>query len=567
MIKILLIEDNEADARLTKDMLAEQRDRFDLVHVDRLSEALRRLRREPFHLVLLDLRLSDSHGLDTLRQVQAKSPSLPILVLSGLNDEGIALRAVQNGAQDYLVKGQANGDLLARAIRYAVERKRAEERLIYLAQYDHLTGVANRTLLRDRLLLALARSKRKDQPVGLMFLDLDRFKAINDTLGHDIGDQLLKAVADRLKSCVRQMDTVARMGGDEFGILLEAIPSERGLTTLAQRILDTIAQPFVLEGHQVFVTVSIGITVYPTDDEDSNNLLKHADTAMYRAKQHGGNTYQFFTPEMQAAVRERLAMEQALRKGLAKKEFVLHYQPFFDLATRTVTGIEAIVRWLSPASGLTMPAHFIPIAEETGLIIPLGAWVLRTACAQTKKWQEAGFPSLRIAVNISDRQFRQRNIASSLSQILHDTGLDPHSLELEFPESVFMLNTDATTTTLKELKELGVRLSIDDFGAGFSSLSHLKQFPLDTLKIDQSFVRDIPSDPDVAAFVAAIIAMARSLKLTVIGEGVETNAQAAFLAEKGCHVIQGYLCSEPVPPEDLPRLLREGGDCTRRNGT
>jgi diguanylate cyclase (GGDEF)-like protein len=567
MIKILLVEDNEVDARLTKDMLVEQRDRFDLVHVDRLSEALRRLRREPFHLVLLDLSLSDSHGLDTLRQIQAKSPSLPILVLSGLNDEGIALKAVQNGAQDYLVKGQANGDLLARAIRYAVERKRAEERLIYLAQYDHLTGVANRTLLRDRLLLALARSKRKDQPVGLMFLDLDRFKAINDTLGHDIGDQLLKAVAERLKSCVRQMDTIARMGGDEFGILLEAIPSERGLTTLAQRILDTIAQPFVLEGHQVFATVSIGITVYPTDDEDSNNLLKHADTAMYRAKQHGGNTYQFFTPEMQAAVRERLAMEQALRKGLAKREFVLHYQPFFDLATRTVTGIEAIVRWLSPASGLTMPAHFIPIAEETGLMIPLGAWVLRTACAQAKKWQEAGFPSLRIAVNISDRQFRQRNIASSLSQILHDTGLDPHSLELEFPESVFMLNTDATTTTLKELKELGVRLSIDDFGAGFSSLNHLRQFPLDTLKIDQSFVRDIPSDPDAAAFVAAIIAMGRSLKLTVIGEGVETNEQAAFLAEKGCHVIQGYLCSEPVPPEDLPRLLREGGDSMRRNGT
>jgi len=567
MIKILLVEDNEADARLTKDMLAEQRDRFDVVHVDHLSEALRRLRREPFHLVLLDLSLSDSHGLDTLRQVQAKSPSLPILVLSGLNDEGIALQAVQNGAQDYLVKGQANGDLLARAIRYAVERKRAEERLIFLAQYDHLTGVANRTLLRDRLLLALARSKRKDQPVGLMFLDLDRFKAINDTLGHDIGDHLLKAVAERLKSCVRQMDTVARMGGDEFGILLEAIPSERGLTTLAQRILDTIAQPFVLEGHQVFATVSIGITVYPTDDEDSNNLLKHADTAMYRAKQHGGNTYQFFTPEMQAAVRQRLAMEQALRKGLAKREFVLHYQPFFDLATRTVTGVEAIVRWLSPASGLTMPAHFIPIAEETGLMIPLGAWVLRSACAQAKKWQEAGFPSLRIAVNISDRQFRQRNIASSLSQILHDTGLDPHSLELEFPEGVFMLNTDATTTTLKELKELGVRLSIDDFGAGFSSLSHLKQFPLDTLKIDQSFVRDIPSDPDAAAFVAAIIAMARSLKLTVIGEGVETNAQAAFLAEKGCHVIQGYLCSEPVPPEDLPRLLREAGDSTRRNGT
>ncbi|TLY16240.1 MAG: EAL domain-containing protein, partial [Nitrospirae bacterium] len=498
-----------------------------------------------FHLVLLDLSLSDSQGLETLRQVQAKSPSLPILVLSGLNDEGIALKAVQYGAQDYLVKGQANGDLLARAIRYAVERKRAEERLIYLAQYDHLTGVANRTLLRDRLLLALARSKRKDQPVGLMFLDLDRFKAINDTLGHDIGDQLLKAVAERLKSCVRQMDTVARMGGDEFGILLEAIPSERGLTTLAQRILDTIAQPFVLEGHQVFVTASIGITVYPTDDEDSNNLLKHADTAMYRAKQHGGNTYQFFTPEMQAAVRERLAMEQALRKGLAKKEFVLHYQPFFDLATRTVAGIEAIVRWLSPASGLTMPAHFIPIAEETGLIIPLGAWVLRTACTQAKKWQEAGFPLLRIAVNISDRQFRQRNIASSLSQILHDTGLDPHSLELEFPESVFMVNIDAATTTLKELKKLGVRLSIDDFGVGFSSFSHLKQFPLDTLKIDQSFVRE----------------------LTVIGEGVETNAQAAFLAEKGCHVIQGYLCSEPVPPEDLPRLLREGGDSTRRNGT
>ena len=567
MIKILLLEDNPTDARLTREMLLEQSaDRFELVHVDRLSEALRRLRREPFHLILLDLSLSDAYGLDTLRQVQAKSPGVPILVLSGLNDEALALKAVQNGAQDYLVKGQTNGDLLARAIRYAIERKRVEERLTYLAQYDHLTGLANRSLFRDRLVLALARSKRKDQPVGLMFLDLDRFKTINDTLGHDIGDQLLKAVADRLKSCVRQVDAVARMGGDEFSILLEAIPSERGLTILAQRILDAIAQPFVLDGHQVFVTVSIGITVYPDDDEDTNNLLKHADTAMYRAKQQGGNAYQFFTPEMQAAARERLVMEQALRKGLAENEFVLHYQPFFDLATRTVTGIEAIVRWLNPASGLTMPAHFIPIAEETGLMIPLGAWVLRTACAQAKAWQEAGFPSLRIAVNISDRQFRQRNVASSVSQILHDTGLDPHSLELELPESVFMLITDATTTTLNELKGLGVRLSLDDFGAGFSSLSNLKRFPLDTLKIDRSFVRDIPSDPSAAAFVSAIIAMAQSLKLTVIGEGVETDAQATFLAAKGCHVIQGYLCSEPVPPEKVPSLLREGVCSVKWNG-
>ncbi|HKW85475.1 MAG TPA: EAL domain-containing protein, partial [Nitrospiraceae bacterium] len=542
MIKILLVENNPADAHLTREMLAEQSaDRFDLVHVDRLSEALRRLRRESFHLILLDLSLSDAYGLDTLRQVQAKSPGLPILVLSGLNDEALALQAVQNGAQDYLVKGQANGDLLARAIRYAIERKRAEERLTYLAQYDHLTGLANRALLRDRLVQALARSKRKGHPIGLMFLDLDRFKTINDTLGHDFGDQLLKGVADRLRSCVRQVDTVGRMGGDEFSILLETIASEKGLTTLAQRILDAIAQPFVLEGHQAFVleghqafvTVSIGITVYPADDEDANNLLKHADTAMYRAKQQGGNTYQFFTPEMQSAVRERLAIEEELRKGLAQDEFVLYYQPFFDLATRTITGVEAIVRWRTPASGLTMPSHFIPIAEETGLMIPLGAWVLRTACAQAKAWQEAGFPSLRIAVNVSGRQFRQRNVASSLSQILYDTRLDPHSLILELPESVFMLSADATATTLEELKRLGVRLAIDDFGAGFSSLSHLKSFPLDILKIDQSFVRDLTSNPNAAAIAAAIIAMAKSLKLTVIAEGVETDMQAAFLAAQG----------------------------------
>ena len=305
MIKILLVEDNEADARLTKDMLAEQRDRFDVVHVDHLSEALRRLRREPFHLVLLDLSLSDSHGLDTLRQVQAKSPSLPILVLSGLNDEGIALQAVQNGAQDYLVKGQANGDLLARAIRYAVERKRAEERLIFLAQYDHLTGVANRTLLRDRLLLALARSKRKTQPVGLMLLDLDGFKTVNDTLGHDIGDQLLKAAADRLKSCVREVDTVARMGGDEFTVLLEGASGEQDIAKVAERILEAIAKPLVLDGQAVSVTTSIGITVYPLDDHGIDDLLRHADTAMYRAKGHGGNHYRFALESQVTTPQER----------------------------------------------------------------------------------------------------------------------------------------------------------------------------------------------------------------------------------------------------------------------
>lgn len=294
MIKVLLIEDNPVDAQLTKDILAEESaDPFDLTHVDQMSEAIRRLRNERFDVVLLDLSLPDAHGLDTLHQIQVTTASVPIVVLSGLDDKALALQAVQSGAQDYLVKGRSSGELLARAIRYAIERKRAEERLIYLAQYDHLTGLVNRTLFRDRLTQALARSKRKKQPVGLMLLDLDGFKAVNDTLGHDSGDQLLKAAADRLMSCVREVDTVARMGGDEFTVLLEGASGEQDIARVAERILEAIAQPLVLDGHAVSVTASIGITVYPFDDHGIDDLLKHADTAMYRAKGHGGNHYRF----------------------------------------------------------------------------------------------------------------------------------------------------------------------------------------------------------------------------------------------------------------------------------
>src|SRR5918997_796041 len=557
-IKILLVEDNPGDALLVRVLLEEAgTDRFDVKDVGRLGEAIERLAEEDFSVVLLDLSLPDSQGLDTVEQVRTAAPRAPIVVLSGLDDEETALQALQSGAQDYLVKGQGDGNLIARAIRYAIERKRAEEELAYMAQYDSLTGLANRALFRDRLEQALARAERNGNLVALMFLELDRFKAVNDTLGHSYSDELLKEVARRVEGRVRESDTVARLGGDEFAIVLEDLSYAHDAIPVAQDILELVSQPLILDGHKVFVTGSIGIAVRPPSEGD--RLLKDADAAMYRAKQRGRNNHEFYTEEMNVQAHERLALERDLRRALVREEFLLHYQPQVDLATGKIVGTEALLRWHHPERGLVCPGEFIPVLEDTGMIVPVGEWVLRTACRQGKAWQESGLGPLRVAANLSARQFGQEGLVDTVARILEETGLDLLTLELEITESLLMEDMEASTQALTELKRSvsGIRIAIDDFGTGYSSLYRLKTLPIDLLKIDHSFVRDITVDPDDAAFVTAILGLAHNLRLEVIAEGVETGEQMAFLRERGCDLARGYYLSRPTPAGELTELLEK----------
>ncbi len=390
-----------------------------------------------------------------------------------------------------------------------------------------------------------------------MLIDLDRFKVINDTLGHAIGDRLLQEVAQRLTGCLREGDTVARLGGDEFMLLLPGVEHTKSTIKIVQKILETFKSPFYFNDHELHITTSIGIALYPDDGEDAQTLLKNADTALHRAKEQGRNNYQFYTSTMNATALERLSLEGKLRHALEREEFVVYYQPQVSLSTGQIVGMEALVRWRHPDLGLIPPMKFIPLAEETGLIIPLGFWVLRTACAQNKAWQKAGYPPLRVAVNLSTRLFKQQTFIQVVAQTLHETGLDPDYLELELTEGIIMENIETTITTLKELKKMGVHISVDDFGTGYSSLAYLKRFPIDTLKIDRSFVLDITTDPDDAMIAMLIINVAHHLKLRVIAEGVETKEQLAFLRSHGCDEIQGYLFSRPLPAEEFVRLLQE----------
>lgn len=446
----------------------------------------------------------------------------------------------------------------------AIERRGTEERLHYLAHYDPLTGLPNRALFRDRLNQALVRAERNKRLVALMFLDLDRFKAINDTLGHDIGDLLLKIVAERLRHCVREQDTVARLGGDEFTVIVEGVDGPEDAALVAQKILDVLAPPFKLAQHETFVSSSIGITISPMDSMDLDELLKNADAAMYRAKERGRNNYQFYRPEMNATTLEHLQMENGLRYALERNEFLMYYQPKVDLGTGLITGVEALLRWNHPERGIVSPLEFIPLLEETGLINPVGEWLLRTACDQGKSWQERGFPPLRMAVNLSPRQFQYNNLANTVAEVLAQTGMVPDLLEFEVTESMLMEDPEQTAEILRQIKAMGVvRINIDDFGTGYSSLSYLKRFPISAVKLDQSFVRGLPDDEEDVAIAVAVIAMAHSLKLKVIAEGVEHARQLDFLRERGCDEIQGFICSPPLPPAEFLALLERNrsGPC------
>jgi len=687
---LLLLEDNAGDARLLREMLNEPESlNTQLTHLECMGDAEKYLAEHAVDIILLDLGLPDAQGLGAVQRAHAAAPHIPLVVLTGLDDERVAAQALQEGAQDYLIKGQIDTRGLMRALRYAGERKIMEEALFeekeraqvtlhsiadavvctdisgditflnvvaenltgwpwqeaagrpmievfrvlsaasdgsgpipvatpdardpivqlpsncilirrdgletpiensvarihnrerraigmvvvfrdvsaaramalqiaHSAEHDFLTGLPNRMLLNDRITRAIASAQRHMKQGAVLFLDLDGFKYINDSLGHPVGDKLLQSIAGRLADCIRASDTVSRQGGDEFVVLLSEVAQPEDAAISARRILQAVARPHPIDQHDLHITTSIGVSVFPDDGLDADTLVKNADTAMYQAKENGRQSFQFFEPAMNVRAVERQSIEEGLRRALERREFALHYQPKINLMTGAIAGAEALVRWMHPTRGLVSPAEFIPVAEDCGLILPIGAWVLREACGQARAWMDAGLPLASIAVNVSAIEFRHEGFLDGLSAILAETHLDPRSLELELTESVLMKHVASTATILQTLRERGVLVAVDDFGTGYSSLSYLRKLPVDAVKIDQSFVRQISTAGDDTTIVRAVIGMARGLKLRVIAEGVETLEEVAFLRAYRCEEAQGYYFSRPVPAQQFAMLLRNG---------
>lgn len=452
-----------------------------------------------------------------------------------------------------VVSGQ--NELLA-IVRDMTKHRQAEEKIRYQTDYDLLTGLPNRFLFRKCLGQALAHAQEYRQKVGVFMLDLDRFKVINDTLGHSVGDQLLQRTARRLSKSLRERDTVAHLNGDEFGFIIKSLDSEQEALKVAQRILNLLSPAFDIEGHELFITPSIGISFYPADGNDTETLIKNAEVAMYQMKEQGRNGYRLYANVMHATNFEQLYLENSMRQALEREEFMLYYQPLLDLATWQIVGCEALLRWKHPTRGMIPPNLWIPLAEETGLILPIGEWVLRTACQQNKAWQEAGAPTIRVAVNLSARQFQEQNLVEQITSIITESGLSPTLLELEITENIMMQDIERSEKHLCDLKKLGIHFSIDDFGTGYSSLNYLKRFSVDSLKIDRSFVSDVPQDRNDMAIVKAVISLAHNLNLSVIAEGVENEEQLAFLRTHDCDKMQGYFFSRPIPPDEFLALLK-----------
>jgi diguanylate cyclase (GGDEF)-like protein/PAS domain S-box-containing protein len=453
-----------------------------------------------------------------------------------------------------------NQPLFVCIVRDTIERKQAEEMINYLSYKDHTTNLPNRSLFNDRLNLSIAQAKRHIHSFAVIFLDLDRFKNINDSLGHSLGDLLLKAVADRLSRCLRDHDTVSRFGGDEFVLLLTNVARVEDVAKIAQRITKALTKSFQINEYELFVSASLGISIYPSDGVEGETLLKNAGVAMNRVKEQGGNYYQFYSPEMNKKVFERLVLENSLRKALDRQEFLLFYQPQYNSKSKKIVGVEALIRWQHPEFGLISPGQFIPLAEETGLIVQIGEWVMRTACQQNKNWQKQGFPPLDVGVNMSALQFKHQNLVKMVAQVLEETQLDGCCLRLELTETNFMENAEEIITVLHELKRMNIQLSIDDFGTGYSSLSYLKRFPVDILKIDQSFLSGITTNESDREIIAAMISLGHALKLNVIAEGVETKEQFDFIQALHCDEVQGFLFSQPLAPEEFEKLLAKNYD-------
>ncbi len=567
--KILVIDDDDQIRHLLLDIFKEG---YDCWEVSSAEEALLVLAQESFDLVISDINMGGMSGLELIPHVHSISPDSIVVMISGQNNIEAAIEALRAGAFDYIMKPFDIRHVEAaveRALKQAallIEKRRYKDQLEKLltertaevnrlAYYDTLTDLPNRALFKDRLEQAVAVAQRTRKPLGILFISLDQLKKVNDTLGHLPGDQLMKQVAGRLRNCVTESDTVARFGGDEFAVMLTRINRAKDVVEIIGSINDALHPAFDLDGQELFATTSVGVSLFPHDGKESQSLLKNAGSALHRAKKSGGDNYRFYTEDMNSKASKQFALETSLRHAIDNEEFVLHYQPRLAVDSLKITGVEALVRWQHPQLGLLSPAEFIPLAEDNGLILPIGEWVLRAACSQNREWQERGFTPMRVGVNVSARQFHQQQLAETVIQILEETGLAPQYLDLELTESSIMSKAQATIDVLTRLKEKDVTISIDDFGTGFSSLSYLKRLPIDALKIDQSFVRDLTTDPDDAALVMAIVTLAHNLKLQVVAEGVETEEQLRFLQLLRCDEVQGYLFSKPLPADGLEQLL------------
>jgi diguanylate cyclase (GGDEF)-like protein len=558
-MRVLVIEDNAGDARLLREMFGKERPgTFAVTHLSLMSEAVIHLAKGEADIVLLDLGLPDAHGLESVRRAHAAAPNIPLIVLTALDDEALAADAMKEGAQDYLIKGQIENRALPRALRHAIDRHRIQLETAYIAQHDAVTNLPNRLVLNDRISQAISLARRRTAATAVMFVDLDRFKHINDSLGHAVGDQLLQSVSTRLVTCVRGSDTVSRQGGDEFVILLSEIANPDDAAKCARRILLSLSSPHFIAGQELHIDGSIGISICPSDGADAETLIKNADMAMYHAKEIGRNNFQFFKAEMNSRAVERQSLETSLRRAFERDEFLLHYQPMVNLFTGEITGVEALIRWQHPDRGLVPPAQFVPIAEDCGLIIKIGRWVLNEACRQVRAWHGAGLPQLRVAVNVSAIEFRNKDFVEGVRSIISETGLDPRFLELELTESVLMGDARFAASVLQEIKSMGIRIAVDDFGTGYSSLSYLREFPIDILKIDRSFINQITADCDSSTIVDAIISMGKSLKHVVVAEGIETQYQRTYLQAHNCEEGQGYLFSKPLPAGQFAVLLQMG---------
>ncbi len=554
-LRILLVEKDIAAAdRLTATLKDIFPDCLTVNSVQWSGDALRFVQSETCSVVLMSL--GGPREIDGVVALKAAAPGVPLIAIIAEDDESFALSVLKAGAQDCLYACQMGPQLLSRSIRYTLERAHAQEQIAYLAQYDAVTGLPNRVLFRDRLEHALAQAQRKRARIAVVSIDLDHFKSVNDLLGHEIADRLLCDIAERIKGQIRRGDTLARMGGDEFMIILEDIRDFSDAANVAQKILDVMARAFVIQGEEMFLTTSIGIASYPASGIESTQLIKNADAALYAAKRSGRGCYRFYDPTMNEYADERLKTLTRLRHAISREEFVLHYQPVVDARSQSVIGFEALLRWNDPKRGLVSPGEFVGLLEDTGLIIEVGNWVLRTACEQQKLWKEIGLGSFKMAVNVSARQFRQRDFVGTVALIVQDTGMDPHDLQLEITESLLIDNMTAAAAKLRALHTIGVRFSIDDFGTGYSSLNYLKRFPLYAIKVDRSFMENISEGRDEDAIVNAIISLGHSLRMKVVAEGVETEAQIRFLAENGCDCLQGYYYATPMAAADVEKWLQ-----------
>jgi diguanylate cyclase (GGDEF)-like protein/PAS domain S-box-containing protein len=687
---VLLIECQPADARLiTNALKSDVQDGLQVESIKKLSDGVDRIHKGRVRGVIVDIEMPNGRGVEAFERLRAAAPHVPILILSGLENENVARQAVDRGAQDYLLKSYFDHFRLRRAVRLMIERHATEEKayfqqrcaevtlacsgdaviisdssqrvthlnapaelltgwshaearghslneilgdaacdkqatsapapsiasgphgdtpcaetaillrrdgvqlniktcsgyirdrdgnvtgtvavlhdlgavrkqtleLSHAAQHDFLTGLPNRSLVNDRITQAISFAERYTKQLAVMFVDLDLFKRINDSLGHAMGDKLLQQVATRIVACVRRSDTVGRNGGDEFVVLLSQVGHEEDAVFIARKILSSLAAPYLIDQKQLQINASIGVSTYPGDGTDSETLINRADTAMYEAKKLGRNNCQFFRPEMQARVLEWQSLEGSLRCALERNEFMLMYQPKIALETGEISGVEALLRWKHPERGLIQPLKFVPIAEESGLIVPIGRWVLLEACRQARAWIDAGLPPVRIAVNVSALQFAAKDFLSSVRAALISTGIDPSNLELELTETVLMQDAESAVQTLRALKDIGVQLAVDDFGVGYSSFSYLRKFPLDALKVDRSFINDISSNADNAMILSALINIGKSLKHRVVAEGVETEEQLHFLQQEGCSEGQGYFFCRPVIAEKFAEFLERG---------